>query len=104
MQINAADTAWLLFSTALVLLMTPALAFFYGGMVRKKNLLSTIMMSFSILALVSLLWILYGYSLSFAPAANAFIGSLQWLGPNGGGEHPPDIYAKTVPPLALMMF
>src|SRR4030042_4158368 len=104
MQINAADTAWLLFSTALVLLMTPALAFFYGGMVRKKNLLSTIMMSFAILALVSLLWVLYGYSISFAPGAGAFIGSLGWLGLNGVGQGPSDIYANTVPHLAFMMF
>lgn len=104
MQINAADTAWLLFSTALVLLMTPALAFFYGGMVRKKNLLSTIMMSFAILALVSLLWVLYGYSLSFAADTGGFIGSLSWLGLNGVGQDPSSIYATTVPHLAFMMF
>ncbi len=104
MQINAADTAWLLFSTALVLLMTPALAFFYGGMVRKKNLLSTLMMSFAILALVSLLWVLYGYSLSFAKDIGGFIGSLDWLGLNGIGQYPSNTYATTVPHLAFMMF
>ncbi len=67
MTVNAADTAWLLVSSALVMLMTPGLALFYGGMVRRKNFLSTIMMSFSMLGLVGLLWVLYGYSLSFGP-------------------------------------
>src|SRR4030042_4071527 len=65
MPINAGDNAWLLMSAALVMLMTPGLAFFYGGMVRRKNALSTIMMSFAILGLVGILWVLYGYSLSF---------------------------------------
>ena len=64
MGINGADTAWILISAALVMLMTPALALFYGGMVRRKNLLSTIMMSFACLGLVGLLWVLYGYSLA----------------------------------------
>src|SRR4030042_6103320 len=104
MQIDAADTAWLLFSTALVLLMTPALAFFYGGMVRKKNLLSPIMMSFSILALVSLLWVLYGYSLSFASDRGGIIGALEWVGLMGVGQGPSLVYATTVPHLAFMMF
>jgi len=104
MQINAADTAWLLISTALVILMTPALAFFYGGMVRQKNLLSTIMMSMAILALVSVLWILYGYTLSFGPDLGGFIGSLQWLGLSGVGQAPSTTYATTVPHLAFMMF
>jgi ammonium transporter, Amt family len=104
MQINPADTAWLLISTALVILMTPALAFFYGGMVRQKNLLSTIMMSLAILALVSILWILYGYTLSFGPDLGGFIGSLQWLGLNGVGQAPSSVYATTVPHLAFMMF
>ena len=65
MTVNAADTAWILVSAALVMLMTPALALFYGGMVRRKNLLSTMMMSFAIIALVGILWVLYGYSLTF---------------------------------------
>ena len=64
---NSGDTAWMLISTALVMLMTPALAFFYGGMVRRKNLLSTIMMSFAILCMVSVLWVIYGYTLAFGP-------------------------------------
>src|SRR4030066_1003429 len=104
MSINSGDTAWLLFSTALVLLMTPALAFFYGGMVRKKNLLSTIMMSFSILALISLLWVLYGYSLSFASDRGGIIGALEWVGLMGVGQGPSQVYATTVPHLAFMMF
>lgn len=64
-MVNAADTAWLLISSALVMLMTPGLALFYGGMVRRKNVLSTIMMSFALIGLVSILWVLYGYSLGF---------------------------------------
>ena len=65
MPINTGDTAWILISSALVMLMTPGVALFYGGMVRRKNVLSTIMMSFVCLGLVGILWVLYGYSLSF---------------------------------------
>jgi Amt family ammonium transporter len=104
MTINPADTAWMLISTALVMLMTPALAFFYGGMVRKKNVLSTIMMSFVMLALISILWIIYGYSISFGPDGNRFIGSLQWIGLINVGQDPSSIYATTVPHLVFMMF
>ncbi len=104
MQINPADTAWIMVSTAMVMLMTPALAFFYGGMVRQKNLLSTIMMSFAILAMVSLLWVIYGYSLSFGTDGNAFIGSLKWTFLSGVGQDPSSVYATTVPHLAFMMF
>ena len=75
---NGADTAWMLISTALVLLMTPALAFFYGGLVRSKNALNTMMMSFISLGFVGVLWATLGYSLAFAPA-NDFLGGLQWL-------------------------
>ena len=66
--INGADTTWVLVSTALVMLMTPGLAFFYGGLVRQKNVLSTLMHSFFVLALISLVWVLWGYSLAFAPS------------------------------------
>lgn len=104
-MINGADTAWLLISTALVLLMTPALAFFYGGMVRKKNLLSTIMMSFTIMAMVSILWLIYGYSISFGPdVKGGIIGSLSWVFLSNVGQAPSTIYATTVPHLAFMMF
>ena len=75
---NQADTAWMLISTALVLLMTPALAFFYGGLVRSKNALNTMMMSFISLGFVAVAWALIGYSLAFAPG-NAFIGDLSRL-------------------------
>jgi len=104
MSVNSGDTAWLLVSTALVMLMTPALALFYGGMVRRKNVLSTIMMSFAILPLVSVLWVIYGYTLSFGPDSGGVIGSLNWLGLMGVGQEPSSIYATTVPHLAFMMF
>ncbi|MFC1962534.1 P-II family nitrogen regulator [Chloroflexota bacterium] len=76
MPINSGDTAWLLVSTALVMLMTPGLALFYGGMVRRKNLLSTLMMSFVMLGLVAILWVLYAYSLAFGPDKGGI--TLQW--------------------------
>ncbi len=101
---NSADTAWLLASTALVLLMTPALAFFYGGMVRKMNILSTIMMSFTILCMISVLWIIYGYTLSFGPDQFGLIGNLDWLMLNGVGQEPSIVYATTVPHLAFVAF
>jgi len=104
MSVNSGDTAWLLVSTALVMLMTPALAFFYGGMVRRKNLLSTIMMSFAILALVSVLWVIYGYSISFGPDRGGIIGALDWIGLTGVGQDPSSVYASTVPHLAFMIF
>jgi Amt family ammonium transporter len=104
MTVNSGDTAWLLISTALVLLMTPALAFFYGGMVRRKNILSTIMMSFAILALVSILWVIYGYSISFGPDKGGIIGALDWIGLTGVGQDPSSVYATTVPHLAFMIF
>ena len=101
---NSGDTAWLLTSTALVLLMTPALAFFYGGMVRRKNLLSTIMMSFAILCMVSILWIIYGYTMAFGPDFKGLIGNLAWLGLTGVGQDPSTVYATTVPHLAFVAF
>jgi Amt family ammonium transporter len=104
MTVNSGDTAWLLISTALVMLMTPALAFFYGGMVRRKNVLSTMMMSFAILALVSVLWIIYGYSISFGPDKSGIIGALDWIGLTGVGQAPSSVYATTVPHLAFMIF
>jgi Amt family ammonium transporter len=94
----------MLISTALVLLMTPALAFFYGGMVRKKNVLSTIMMSFGILCLVSVLWVIYGYTLSFGPDYGGLIGNLDWFGLLGVGQSPSSVYATTVPHLAFMAY
>src|SRR6476620_12387880 len=92
--INTGDTAWILMSAALVMLMTPALGFFYGGLVQRKNVLSTIMHSFFILALISVQWVLWGYSLAFAPGGG-FIGGLEWLGVRGVGMEPFDGYAAT---------
>ena len=103
-MINSGDTAWILVSAALVMLMTPGVALFYGGMVRRKNVLSTMVMSFAALALVGLLWVLYGYSLSFGPDKLGIIGGLDFVGLNQVGQAPSDIYASTVPHLAFMIF
>jgi Amt family ammonium transporter len=104
MSVNYADVAWILISTALVMLMTPGVALFYGGMVRRKNILSTLMMSFMCLGLVGLLWVLYGYSLSFGTDNAGFIGGLDFLGLANVGQAPSPIYASSVPHLAFMMF
>ena len=100
---DTGDTAWILISAALVMLMTPGLALFYGGMVRRKNVLGTIMHSFIAIAIISLQWILIGYSLSFGPDINGFVGSLAWFGLNGVGLEPSH-YAPTVPHLAFMIY
>ncbi len=104
MAINSGDTAWILISSALVMLMTPGVALFYGGMVRRKNILSTMMMSFAILGMVGLLWVLYGYSLSFGADNGGVIGGLDFLGLRGVGQEPSAVYATTVPHLAYMIF
>lgn len=104
MEIDSGNTAWLLISSALVMLMTPGVAFFYGGMVRRKNLLSTIMMSFVCLALVGLIWVIYGYSLAFGNDTAGIIGGLNYLGLSGVGLEASDTYATTVPHLAFIIF
>ena len=104
MTVNTGDTTWLLVSSALVMLMTPGLAFFYGGMVRRKNILSTIMMSFACLGLVGLIWVLYGYSLAFGSDKGGFIGGLDYIGLKNVGQAASAIYATTVPHLAFMIF
>jgi ammonium transporter, Amt family len=104
-EINAGDTAWVLMSAALVMLMTPGLALFYGGLVRRKNVLSTIMHSFFILGLVSVTWVLWGYTLAFGPDTGlGIIGGLDWLALEGVGAAPSGVYATTVPHLAFMAF
>src|SRR5215212_5361615 len=103
-EISAGDTAWVLASAALVMLMTPGLALFYGGLVRPKNVLSTLMHSFFILALISVQWVLWGYSLAFGPTVGGFIGSLSWVGLRDVGVDPNTDYAKTIPHLAFMAF
>src|SRR3954467_14358059 len=101
--INPGDTAWMLVATALVMLMTPALGFFYGGLVRRKNVLSTIMHSFFILALISVQWVLWGYTLAFGPDMGGLIGGLDFLVLKGIGQEPVAL-APTVPGLAFMIF
>jgi Amt family ammonium transporter len=103
-KVDSGDTAWVLASAALVMIMIPAVGLFYGGMVRKKNALSTIMFSFAILALISVQWVLFGYSLAFGPDIGGVIGSLAWLGLNGVGQAPNADYAATIPALAYMIF
>lgn len=104
-MINSGDTAWVLISTALVMMMTaPGLAFFYGGLVRRKNVLATMMQSFFVLCLISIQWILLGYSLSFGPDKWHFIGSLAWFGLKGVGMAPNPDYAATIPHLLFMVY
>jgi Amt family ammonium transporter len=103
-SINSGDTAWMLISTALVLMMTPALAFFYGGMVRRKNILSTLNLSFITIALISLQWVLIGYSLSFGKGLGGWLGGLNFLGFTGVGAAPNSEYAPTIPHLAFAAY
>jgi Amt family ammonium transporter len=102
-QINAGDTAWILTSSALVLAMTiPGLALFYGGMVRSKNVLSTLMHSFTAVCVVSIVWVLWGYTLAFGTDVGGLVGGLEWFGLNGVGPDPlPD---STIPHAAFMVF
>jgi Amt family ammonium transporter len=105
LQIDKGDTAWLLTSSALVLMMTaPGLALFYGGMVRQKNALATLMQSFIIMAVISIQWVLWGYSLAFGPDHGGLIGGLDWIGLRGVGQEPFETYSKTVPHQAFMLF
>jgi Amt family ammonium transporter len=101
--INAGDTAWVLISAALVMLMTPGLAFFYGGLVRKKNILSILMQCMIALAVLSVQWVLFGYSLAFHPG-NGFWGGFGWFGLKDVGFAPYPDYAGTIPHQAFMIF
>jgi Amt family ammonium transporter len=115
-ELNTGDTAWMLTSSALVLFMIPGLAFFYGGLVRSRNVLNTMMMSFILMALVGVTWVLWGYSLAFAPTqlppevktfvANPIIGSLKWLFLNGVAHDAPDPvgFATTIPHQIFMVY
>jgi len=104
-KIDKGDTAWMLTSAALVLMMTiPGLFLFYGGLVRRKNVLSTIMHSFIIVALISIQWVLWGYTLAFGPDIGGIIGGLDWLGLNGVGPEPNPDYAATIPHAAFMIY
>ena len=101
---NSGDNAFMLMSAALVMLMTPGLALFYGGMVRQKNVLGTIMQNFILLGVISVLWAIYGYSLAFGPDVGHFIGNLDWVGLNGVGFEPFKAYAPTIPHQTFMIY
>jgi ammonium transporter, Amt family len=103
-QISTGDTAWVLASTALVMFMTPGLALFYGGLVRAKNVLGTIMQSFFALGLVSVLWVGIGYTLAFGPDVGGLIGGLDFVGFRGVGQAPSPDYAPTVPHVAFALY
>ncbi len=104
-RLDSGDTAWMLAASALVTAMiVPGLALFYGGMVRSKNVLGTMMHSFLVLCVVSLVWVLWGYSLAFAPDKGGVIGGLDWTLLSGVGAAPHATYAPTVPHVAFMIF
>ena len=103
-KIDTGDTAWVLCSSAMVLLMTPGLSLFYAGMVRRKNALGTILHSFILVGIVGALWVLYGYSLAFGKDHGGLIGSLDWLGMSGVGGEPYAPYSKTIPHQAFAIF
>ncbi|HPR50747.1 MAG TPA: ammonia channel protein, partial [Deltaproteobacteria bacterium] len=102
-MISSGDTAWMLVATALVMLMTPGLALFYGGLVRSKNVLGTMMQSFVCLGVISIIWVLYGYSMAFGDDILGVIGAPVWLGLKGVGlETGP--YSETIPHLLFVAF
>ena len=104
-KVDTGDTAWMLVSTALVLMMTaPGLALFYAGLVRSKNGLATIMQSFVMMALISVQWVLFGYTLAFGPDHGHVIGGLSWLGLVGVGAEPNPDYAATIPHQCFMIY
>ena len=103
-KVDTGDTSFMLICSALVLFMTiPGLALFYGGLVRAKNVLGTLMQSFIMVGLITLQWIIVGYSIAFAPG-NAFVGGLEWIGLSGVGAEPYADYAATIPHQVFMVF
>jgi Amt family ammonium transporter len=104
LKVDSGDTAWVLASAALVMLMTPGLAFFYCGMVHRKHVLATIMQSFALLAVITVQWMLWGYSLAFGPSIGSVIGNLRWFALYGVGQSPNPDYAATIPHQAFMIF
>lgn len=104
-KIDSGDTAWMLTSSALVLMMTiPGLFLFYGGLVRRKNALGTMMHSFILAAVISVQWVLWGYSLAFGPDKGGLIGGLEWIGLTGVGLEPYPDYSATIPHQAFMIY
>src|SRR5437899_5018916 len=104
-KVDRGDNAWMLTSAALVLMMTiPGLFLFYGGLVRGKNVLGTIMQSFIIVGVISIQWILWGYSLAFGPDVGGIVGNLDWFGLNGVGTEPNADYAATIPHQTFMVY
>jgi Amt family ammonium transporter len=101
--LNAGDTAWVLVAASLVFVMNPGLAFFYAGLVRRKNTLNTLMMTYVAMAVGAVVWMVAGYSLAFAPGS-PFLGGLKWLGLSGVGAAPEPDYAATIPALAFFAF
>src|SRR5665647_1497176 len=102
--INSGDTAFMIICTALVMIMTPGLALFYGGMVRRKNVLSIMLQCFAAMALVSVQWVLIGYTLGFGADINHLVGNLQWLGLSGVGGAPNVDYAGTIPHQVFVIY
>ena len=104
LPVSGADISWVLVSAALVFLMTPGLAFFYGGLVRKKNMLSILMQCFILICMITLQWILFGYSLAFGPDVKGLIGNLSWVGLQGVGLDPFAGYSATIPHQLFMIY
>jgi Amt family ammonium transporter len=104
MSVDAGDTAWILVSAALVMLMTPGLGFFYAGLSRKKNVINLLTQCFISVAVVSVVWTLWGYSLAFGPDAGGYVGRLDWMFLRGVGGEPNTDYAPTIPHSAFMLF
>ncbi len=103
-MIDAANTAWVLVSAALVLLMIPGLAFFYGGLVRRKNVAGTLMQVIVTMGVVGVVWVLWGYSLAFGPSMGGFIGNLEWFALSGVSATEPGPYSDAIPHQAFMIF
>jgi ammonium transporter, Amt family len=104
-KVDKGDNAWMLTCAALVLMMTiPGLFLFYGGLVRSKNVLGTIMHSFILVGVVTIQWILWGYSIAFGPDVGGLYGSLAWVGLNGVGVEPNPDYAATIPHMTFMVY
>ncbi len=103
-MLNPGDISFVVICTVLVFLMTPGLALFYGGMVRKRNVLSIMMQSYAAMGLVTVIWVLFGYSLAFGPDQGHLIGSFDWIGLRGVGLSPNPDYAPTIPHLLFFLF